>query len=72
MIDWADVLTPPYFQKFKHGSEKTPVTPMTPSMEWNVPSPPDFHHFNMVRLFFFTACVFLKRVAYRWFILWTA
>lgn len=44
---WADVLTPPYFQKFKHGSEKTPVTPMTPSMEWNVPSPPDFHHFNM-------------------------
>ena len=52
-VDWADVLTPPYFMKFKHGSEKSPVTPMTPSMEWNVPSPPDFHHFNMVRTFMF-------------------
>lgn len=44
---WADVLTPPYFQKATFGSGKVPVTPMTPSMEWNIPSPPDFHHFNM-------------------------
>ncbi|KAJ3330494.1 hypothetical protein HDU91_003565, partial [Kappamyces sp. JEL0680] len=46
-VHWADVLTPPFFQKVTHGSKRVPVTPMTPSMEWNVPSPPDFHHFNM-------------------------
>lgn len=44
---WNDFLTPPFFAKFKYGSEKVPVTPVTPSLEWNIPSPPDFHHFNM-------------------------
>jgi len=44
---WTEVLSPPYFQKMKYGSSYVPVTPITPSMEWNIPSPPDFHHFNM-------------------------
>lgn len=45
---WVEHLTPPYFQKYTYGSQKTPATPNTVSMEWNIPSPPDFHHFNMV------------------------
>lgn len=44
---WNEMMTPPYFQKMKFGSDYVPVTPIAPSMEWNVPSPPDFHHFNM-------------------------
>jgi hypothetical protein len=48
---WADQLTPPFFQQVMYGSKKTPVTPTTASLEWNVPSPPDFHHFVMVFIF---------------------
>jgi hypothetical protein len=44
---WTEHLTPPYFQKVTYGSKKTVVTPTAPSLEWNVPSPPDFHHFVM-------------------------
>jgi hypothetical protein len=45
---WADELTPPFFEKKKYGSEYEPVTPATVSLEWSIPSPPDFHHFNMI------------------------
>ena len=46
---WADhVLTPPFFEKRKFGSEKEARTPAAVSLEWSVPSPPDYHHFNMV------------------------
>ncbi|KAJ3054587.1 Stomatin-like protein 2, mitochondrial [Rhizophlyctis rosea] len=43
---WADVLTPPFFEKKTFGSAKYVRTPATVSLEWVVPSPPDFHHFN--------------------------
>ena len=45
---WADELTPPYFEKKKYGSEYEPVTPAAVSLEWSIPSPPDYHHFNMI------------------------
>jgi hypothetical protein len=45
---WADELTPPFFEKKKYGSEYEPITPATVSLEWSIPSPPDFHHFNMI------------------------
>lgn len=45
---WEDVMTPHYFLKNTFGSSKTPVTPAAISLEWSVPSPPDFHHFNQV------------------------
>ncbi|KAI9342900.1 hypothetical protein BDR26DRAFT_858956 [Obelidium mucronatum] len=43
---WTDVLTPAFFQKYKYGNRKEVVTPATVSLEWNIPSPPDYHHFN--------------------------
>ncbi|KAJ3040410.1 hypothetical protein HDV00_010964 [Rhizophlyctis rosea] len=43
---WADVLTPPYFEKKTFGSNKTVRTPATVSLEWVIPSPPDYHHFH--------------------------
>ncbi|KAJ3170873.1 hypothetical protein HK101_011313 [Irineochytrium annulatum] len=45
---WAEVLAPPYFFKYKYGSEKEVVTPAAVSLEWSIPSPPDYHHFNMI------------------------
>jgi hypothetical protein len=45
---WEPYMTPPFFTKFMYGSQKVPVTPVTTSLEWNIPSPPDFHHFNEV------------------------
>ncbi|KAI8810403.1 hypothetical protein BJ742DRAFT_867930 [Cladochytrium replicatum] len=45
---WADVLTPPYFEKKKFGTRKDVRTPATVSLEWCIPSPPDYHHFNML------------------------
>ncbi|KAJ3416679.1 hypothetical protein HDV05_000509 [Chytridiales sp. JEL 0842] len=45
---WADVLSPPFFFKRKFGNEKEVVTPATVSLEWSIPSPPDYHHFNEV------------------------
>lgn len=45
---WAEVLSPPFFSKFKFGSEKEVVTPAAVSLEWSIPSPPDYHHFNEV------------------------
>ncbi|TPX36873.1 hypothetical protein SeMB42_g00747 [Synchytrium endobioticum] len=45
---WADALSPPFFEKRKFGSEKEVRTPAAVSLEWCIPSPPDFHHFNMV------------------------
>ncbi|KAJ3298956.1 hypothetical protein BCR33DRAFT_711492 [Rhizoclosmatium globosum] len=43
---WASVLTPAFFQKYKYGNRKEVVTPATVSLEWSIPSPPDYHHFN--------------------------
>ncbi|RKO86668.1 hypothetical protein BDK51DRAFT_16257, partial [Blyttiomyces helicus] len=45
---WSEVLTPPFFEKLKFGSEKEVRTPAAVSLEWTIPSPPDFHHFNEV------------------------
>ncbi|KAL3898255.1 MAG: hypothetical protein SGCHY_002862 [Lobulomycetales sp.] len=45
---WADVLSPPFFEKKRYGSNKLLKTPATVSLEWCIPSPPDFHHFNML------------------------
>ena len=45
---WAEELTPPFFEKKKYGSDYEPVTPASVSLEWSIPSPPDFHHFNMI------------------------
>ncbi|KAJ3315520.1 hypothetical protein HDU76_002178 [Blyttiomyces sp. JEL0837] len=45
---WADVISPPFFQKYKFGSDKEVVTPATVTLEWSIPSPPDYHHFNEV------------------------
>ncbi|KAI8848926.1 hypothetical protein BC829DRAFT_417221 [Chytridium lagenaria] len=36
---WADVITPPFFQKRKFGNEKEVVTPAVVSLEWSIPSP---------------------------------
>jgi hypothetical protein len=47
---WADVLTPPMFEKFRYGSNRQLKTAAAVSLEWSIPSPPDFHHFNMVCL----------------------
>ncbi|KAI8901358.1 band 7 family-domain-containing protein [Globomyces pollinis-pini] len=43
---WNEYLTPMYFKKIQYGSHKTPETPNAVSLEWSIPSPPDFHHFN--------------------------
>jgi len=43
---WAEVLTPPFFEKKRFGSTKIPKTPAAVTLEWCIPSPPDFHHFN--------------------------
>lgn len=45
---WADSLPPPYFEKKKYGTANEGGTPATTTLEWCIPSPPDFHHFNMV------------------------
>ncbi|KAJ3019863.1 hypothetical protein HKX48_001692 [Thoreauomyces humboldtii] len=45
---WADVLSPPYFEKRTFGSNKEIRTPATVSLEWAIPSPPDYHHFNEI------------------------
>jgi hypothetical protein len=45
---WADVLPPPFFEKFKFGSRKELKAAAAVSLEWSVPSPPDYHHFNML------------------------
>jgi hypothetical protein len=45
---WSEVLSPPFFEKVKFGSQKELKTPAAVSLEWSIPSPPDFHHFNMV------------------------
>ncbi|KAJ1562205.1 hypothetical protein HK405_014768 [Cladochytrium tenue] len=45
---WAEVLSPPFFQKMKFGNRKEVVTPAAVSLEWSIPSPPDYHHFNEV------------------------
>lgn len=45
---WAELLSPPYFEKKTFGSLKEPKTPASVSLEWSVPSPPDYHHFNQV------------------------
>ncbi|KAI8612791.1 hypothetical protein BC830DRAFT_1135167 [Chytriomyces sp. MP71] len=43
---WADYLSPAFFHKYKYGSRKEVVTPAAVSLEWCIPSPPDYHHFN--------------------------
>ncbi|KAJ3280825.1 hypothetical protein HK104_000385 [Borealophlyctis nickersoniae] len=43
---WADVLTPPFFEKRMFGSHKEVRTPATVGLEWSIPSPPDYHPFN--------------------------
>lgn len=45
---WSEVLSPPYFEKRTFGSGKEIRTPATVSLEWAIPSPPDYHHFNEV------------------------
>ncbi|KAI8919031.1 band 7 family-domain-containing protein [Powellomyces hirtus] len=45
---WSEVLSPPYFEKRTFGSTKEIRTPATVSLEWAIPSPPDYHHFNEV------------------------
>jgi hypothetical protein len=46
---WADhCLSPPFFEKKKYGTIKEARTPAAVSLEWSIPSPPDYHHFNMV------------------------
>ncbi|KAI9205888.1 uncharacterized protein BJ171DRAFT_54713 [Polychytrium aggregatum] len=47
---WAELLSPPFFEKRTFGSEKIARTPATVSLEWCIPSPPDYHHFNQVRV----------------------
>lgn len=44
---WSDHLSPPFFFKNTYGSSRRPQDSTVPSMEWSIPSPPDFHHFNM-------------------------
>ncbi|KAJ3119260.1 hypothetical protein HK100_000390 [Physocladia obscura] len=43
---WSTVLSPAFFFKTKYGNRKEVVTPAAVSLEWSIPSPPDFHHFN--------------------------
>lgn len=45
---WQQHLTPAFFEKCTFGSYKVPKTPAAVSLEWSVPSPPDFHHFNEI------------------------
>lgn len=45
---WEPHMTPAFFNKMTYGSIKAPRTPAAVSLEWSVPSPPDFHHFNEV------------------------
>ncbi|KAJ1340729.1 hypothetical protein BSLG_004823 [Batrachochytrium salamandrivorans] len=45
---WAEYLTPPFFEKKVYGSLKEAKTPAAVSLEWSIPSPPDFHHFHQV------------------------
>ena len=48
---WAEVLPPPFFEKFKFGSRKELKAAAAVSLEWSIPSPPDYHHYNMVIFF---------------------
>ncbi|KAJ3335072.1 hypothetical protein HDU93_006561 [Gonapodya sp. JEL0774] len=43
---WADKLSPNFFTKFKFGNAREPEVVATPSVEWNLPSPPETHHFH--------------------------
>ena len=43
---WSEVLSPPFFQKCKYGAAKEQIAPAAVSLEWSIPSPPDYHHFN--------------------------
>lgn len=45
---WADVLTPPFFKKFKFGTLKEYETKTGTSLDWVIPSPPEYHHFNQL------------------------
>lgn len=45
---WADLLSPPFFEMKKFGSAKETKTAVATSLEWSIPSPPDFHHFNQI------------------------
>jgi hypothetical protein len=45
---WAESLTPPFFESMKFGSAYEAPTPASTSLEWSIPSPPDYHHFNEV------------------------
>lgn len=45
---WADILEPSYFFKYSFGSEKIHRTPYSEHLDFVVPSPPDYHHFNQV------------------------
>lgn len=45
---WQDVMTPPFFNKFKFGSMKEAEPANAGTLEWSIPSPPDYHHFNQL------------------------
>ena len=37
---WADVITPPFFEKLKFGGRKEYKTLATNDLVWSIPSPP--------------------------------
>jgi len=43
---WSDKIAPSFFTKFKYGNAREPEVVATPSIEWNLPSPPEVHHFH--------------------------
>lgn len=45
---WGEVMEPMPFKRYTYGSEKMIDTPAVTSLEWAIPSPPDYHHYNMV------------------------
>lgn len=39
-------MPPLFFTKFRYGNLREPETTMAPSLEWTLPSPPEFHHYH--------------------------
>ncbi|KAI9009171.1 hypothetical protein DFJ74DRAFT_687250 [Hyaloraphidium curvatum] len=43
---WAQIMPPLFFTKFRYGNLREPETLATVGLEWNLPSPPEYHHYH--------------------------
>jgi len=43
---WSEVMPPLFFTKYRYGNLREPETSTAGSLEWCLPSPPEFHHYH--------------------------